>query len=195
MGLAPVGHVAWLLCVGALGTACWRARTLEPEPTGTEVSDACADASCGAPASSEDPFVPPASCADRKPSNNPGASLCKAGTLELNCENAPPKIPCPRTFSEAARLACEQGAGQYLAYCNACGGTTVRLADSIFEFAVHFDAADQLVGVTLVEDDPVGPCRQHEFVFGTHCSAVEPATAALSVSCEGARSLGRQIAP
>jgi hypothetical protein len=185
MGVRAVKHAALLICIGALGTACWRAHTLELDASATAVSDACAGATCGASAPRNDPFAPPASCADRKPSSNPGASLCRAGTLELNCENAPPKIPCPGTFSEAARLACAQGGRQYVAYCNACGGTTVRLADSIFEFAVHFDAADQLVGVTLVEDDPVGPCKQHEFVFGTHCSAVEPATAELTVSCEG----------
>jgi hypothetical protein len=124
---------------------------------------------------------------------NPGAKLCKAGTLEINCNNAPPKVPCPSTFREAVRLACEQGGGrEYVVYCNACGGTSVRVPDKYYSFAIHFDDADQLVGVTLLEDNPVGPCEQREFVFGTHCSETD-ASRGFRLSCEGATSAASQL--
>jgi hypothetical protein len=59
-------------------------------------------------------------------------------------------------------------------YCNECGGTSVRIPDELYPVDIHYDASDSLQGVTLVHDDPVGPCEQHEFVFGRHCSPAEP---------------------
>jgi hypothetical protein len=179
--------LALLLCV----SGCWEFRRL-PEDAPDRAPGACAGA-CGAAGARSDPFSPPLTCNERRPSVNPGEKLCKAGTLEINCNNAPPKLPCPRTFSEAARLACGQsGRREYVVYCNACGGTTVRVPDEFYTFAIHFDAANELVGVTLLEDDPVGPCEQREFVFGTHCSAADPASRELRVSC-GSRSEATQF--
>jgi hypothetical protein len=186
------GLLALLLCVSS---GCWEFRRLPTDAPDAAVS-VCVGGSCGAAGAPPDPFAPPSTCSNRRPSANPGEKLCRAGTLEIHCNNAPPKVPCPRTFSEAARLACEQsGSREYVAYCNACGGASVRVPGEFYSFAIHYDAANQLVGVTLLEDDPVGPCEQREFVFGTHCSEVEPASREFRVSCRGDGSEGTQLSP
>jgi hypothetical protein len=168
---------------------CWKLTTLPPEDASIAVvPDGCTGNACGA-SREPDPFAQPSSCRAQKPAKNAGDALCKAGTLEVNCVMAPPKLTCPQSFREAAQLACTQGRGSYRVYCNACGGTTVKLMD-MFASEIHFDESDQLVGVTLLDDDPVGPCMQREFVFGTHCSATDPAHGELTVSCDGAASAG-----
>jgi hypothetical protein len=179
MRAVQIGALVLLFC----SSGCWRFRRLETDVADAGAPDACVGASCGSTRVPENPLTQPASCSARKPAENPGDALCKAGTLELNCVMAPPKLVCPPSYREAAQLACSN-AGHYLAYCNACGGTTVRLMLGAFDYAMHYDADDQLVGVTVFDDDPVGPCEQREFVFGRHCSETEPA-AELTVSCEG----------
>ncbi|HKP57954.1 MAG TPA: hypothetical protein VJV78_14575 [Polyangiales bacterium] len=149
-----------LLCVS---TACYDARWL---PT---ADDGGVDGAAGAPA---DPISTQSSCAERAPRENPGDALCRAGELEVHCNMGPPRLDCPASLSDAVRRACSSGgADSYVTYCNACGGSTVRLAQGNFVFETHFGRDDQLLGMTLVHDDPVAPCQQREFVFGRHCSA------------------------
>jgi hypothetical protein len=170
-----------LILLVSVSPGCWEARTLGSE-TPAETSTGCTGDSCGAAGSQSDPSRQPLACSARRPKNNPGEKLCKAGTLEVNCFNAPPKIPCPATLTEGTKFACEHGGGRYVALCNACGGATLRVLDPSYTYEMHYDDAGLLQGVTLVEDEPVGPCEQREFVFGTHCSAVEP-RAELVLSC------------
>jgi hypothetical protein len=188
MGGAVVGRIIRqlqpLVVLVCVSSGCWEFHRL-PTDTDAATSGACTGESCGAAGGGgADPFQQPLTCSMRKPSTNPGEKLCKAGTLEVNCVNAPPKIPCPATFRDGVRLACEQGGGKYVAFCNACGGTTVRVPDRNYSFEMHYDASDRLVGVTLLLENPVGPCEQREFVFSEHCSAANPAGAEMVLSCE-----------
>jgi hypothetical protein len=119
------------------------------------------------------PAAAPARCRDQAPDVNPGDALCQAGKLEVHCVMGPPRLPCPETYLEAAMAACETDAESYRIACNACGGATVELPGPFYSLDLHYDAAGELSGVTLNEDDPVGPCEQREFVFGRHCSLTE----------------------
>ena len=107
------------------------------------------------------------------PASNPGDRLCQAGKLEVHCVMGPPLLPCPASTREAALAACAEGADSYRVACNACGGMTVELPGPFYSLDLHYDASGELSGVTLTEDEPVGPCEQREFVFGRHCSVTE----------------------
>jgi hypothetical protein len=86
----------------------------------------------------------------------------------------PPRLDCPASFRDAVRKACSNGADAYVTYCNACGGASIRLPEGNFVFETHYGSDDELLGMTLVHDQPVAPCQQREFVFGRHCSAAGP---------------------
>ena len=153
--------MAGLLCASP---ACYEFRRL---PT---ADDAGTDT--GAAGARPDPIQPAGRCTDRALRENPGDALCRAGELEVHCNLGPPRLDCPGSFREAAQKACSSGgADSYVTYCNACGGSSIRLAQGNFVFETHYSAADELLGMTLVHDEPVAPCEQHEFVFGRHCSA------------------------
>lgn len=166
------------MCLVAASSGCWEFHRVQPaEGIDASTSDPCdggAAGRCKPPSAQSDPFEMPRSWCGRDVGPNPGDTLCQAGKLEVHCNNAPPKIPCPTTFREAAELACSYGGDQYLVHCNACGGVSVHVPDELYPVDIHYDAADALMGVTLLDDDPVGPCEQREFVFGRHCSAIDP---------------------
>jgi hypothetical protein len=113
---------------------------------------------------------------------------CVRNTLESHCEqSAELGRECPRTIEAARGYVC--GATRTSGYrlqCNVCGGVNVvRPIGFDSSMFLSFDAAGQLLGVTLSSNGTGDSCSEGTGAFGAYCPPLDPERPSSYISCDG----------